>query len=378
MSRDWKSEIPDSHQPRLKLFLSADIVGSTAYKQPLDFSSASAERHTHWFHRVRSFYKTVVEAFAEHTVRWEGAARLGLTASGRDYVGPRPRLWKTVGDEVIMWKELTDWVQLWAMLGAWLQTIDAARTVLKANPMPGFGDLDVKSTAWLAEFPVRNKVVLDTVSVDRNTRRRYNKRLLDFYTWDSLAQRAPPPGLKGATIDFIGSGIDVGFRIGALSTSSRMAVSLDVAYLLAESQKLLTSKNHALFREALEAVFSDIQSGPKEFDFVERLKPLYGGREAMKGVLGGTRYPRFWLATAPRGTLDEEVDNIEAFQSPVARVDWKTLRTFCDRFYSDRCGFISRPFINGDPDFGTAPPRYYEFASEAARRVIDDGGAAAA
>ncbi len=370
MARDHRSKLPPSHKPRLKLFLSADIVGSTAYKQPLDLSKDVARDHTHWFHRVRSFYKTVVESYAHHSLLWEIAAS-ELASEKRDFAGPRPRLWKTVGDEVIMWKEITDWVQLWPMLGAWLQTIDVIRTVLKANPVPGLGELDVKSTAWLAEFPVRNKVVLDTGSTLASTRRTYNGKLSAFYDWDTVKNRAPPKSLRGTTVDFIGSGIDVGFRIASFSTSSRMAISLDVAYLLAESQKLLEEKRHTTFRATLKSFFGDIGSGREGAWLIDRLTPFYDGREAIKGVLGGTHYPRFWIDTTPRGTLDEEIGNLEAFQHPISKVDWGALRSFCEKFYNDRRRFINKPFIEDDADFGQAPPRYYEFANEASLRVVE-------
>ncbi|MEH2471775.1 hypothetical protein V1281_007038 [Nitrobacteraceae bacterium AZCC 2161] len=72
-----------------------------------------------------------------------------------------PELWKSVGDALIYTKLLGDHREALTTLNAWMGAVDAYRKRLKAQ----YPSLDLKSTAWVAGFPVHNAEVVFRSSV---------------------------------------------------------------------------------------------------------------------------------------------------------------------------------------------------------------------
>ncbi|WLI88536.1 hypothetical protein Q4S45_17660 [Massilia sp. R2A-15] len=70
------------------------------------------------------------------------------------YLWEAPELWKTIGDEVLFTKRIDHPVQAGVCLGVWIQTLGELREKLRVHK------LDVKATAWLADFPVRNNEII--------------------------------------------------------------------------------------------------------------------------------------------------------------------------------------------------------------------------
>ncbi|MEL6709880.1 MAG: hypothetical protein AAFP79_16510, partial [Pseudomonadota bacterium] len=158
---------------RFKVFLSADIVGSTAYKQAFDISKsemidASVRNSLEWQKTIQQFYDRLINDFPR---KWTSfSTRLGNADSEEykllagelgqdDRERDGPHFWKTVGDEVIFWKEITNEHQLWLLLSSWFHAISDLRKQL--HPL----SLDVKSSIWSAEFPVRNRLVSSELNV---------------------------------------------------------------------------------------------------------------------------------------------------------------------------------------------------------------------
>jgi hypothetical protein len=84
-------------KPRLRIFLSVDLIGSTEYKishiadQPTDGS---------WWPLVSMlFYTDFQKKFLENWKDFISAAGSKIN------VGPDPKLWKALGDELIFYKE---------------------------------------------------------------------------------------------------------------------------------------------------------------------------------------------------------------------------------------------------------------------------------
>lgn len=318
--------------PRLKLFLSADIVGSTAYKQPMDIGKADA-LNLQWPSVIQGFYSEARQAFRE---TWSDLKKATPKTDPIE-AGGAPVFWKTVGDEVIFWKEINDDREIWLVLGCWLSVIARLRDYFKRVKAVG---LDVKSTAWLAGFPVRNKAipVLSAASQKIGPR-----KWLHQYYKDSLNEHPA----RGATVDFIGPGIDIGFRISQFSEAGKMAISLDCAYLLAltrpkieEFQKIY--KAASFFPDDVGETSSN--GGPEIRQFPDKFRIRFDGTQALKGVLGGIHYPRFWLNTVATGSLAAAQHDLERSSSHI--VGWSELETYCKEFYSNRSDFIARPFIN--------------------------------
>jgi hypothetical protein len=332
------TSVQPAHHPRLKLFLSADIIGSTAYKQPFDLTKDPTEAEK-WADIIQGFYRTIASSFTQ--VRWGELQTIVASVEARhkssvnpERLGRAPIFWKTIGDEVVFWKQLTDDSQIWLTLGCWLRTIQDVRDYFGRENI----DLDIKSTAWIAGFPVRNKALLSSLdSLPENT----SDGLSVFYksTEDTGTE-------KFATIvDFIGPGIDVGFRISQFSSSKKMSISLDCAYLLAETKDVgeaidlaLTKHREALLPDKTGAVTGD------NTGYVERLKPFVSGDEPLKGVLGGINYPKFWIDTIKHGSLDAAKEVF--YRKHRVQMDNKELLDYCTKFYDDRGRYISKPFIN--------------------------------
>jgi len=349
------SRIDPVFYPRLKLFLSADIIGSTAYKQPLDIVKDAPEDHALWADIIQGFYKTIDEAFGEHwqnaynTLKSNPKARSGSAAL---LLGPRPRFWKTIGDEVVFWKELTNSLQVWFTLACWLKTIESVRKFFPRHRDESANRLDVKCAAWIAGFPVRNRVVLDLVS-KRKPGHEMLEQLAAFYTESDEEDCEAPP-----TADFIGPGIDVGFRICGFASARKMSIGLDVAYVLAKSRVKMRRKAATL--GLLAEPFFPKDEGAEDVGFTDRLSVHYSGGEELKGVLGGIHYPKFWISALHHGSLEQAKVALYS-RGDGRRVSWGPLEIFCERFYDDRRKFVSKPFIHGDSILNEIAPRYQEF-----------------
>ena len=333
------SGMREAFRPRLKLFLSLDIVGSTAYKQPLDLSKTPAREAINWAYTIQSFYRAVEKGVENTWQRLEEMSReLGRV------VGPRPRLWKTIGDEVVYWKEMENDCDIWFAVAVWAKVIEIAREDLSNS---GSG-LDVKPTLWIAGFPIRNRVVATQLGEGNPL-----DAIDQFYTRDDCAN----------TVDFIGPGIDVGFRLCGLSSPKKMSISVDCAYLMAISiDKIIEFEKalHAKFKSRAKHFFSkgvgrdiegiiatNIDDRGLQYDsswFLHRFAIHFSGRKELKGVLGGTHYPHFWINTVPNNSLASAQDGLYAANR--MPVGWGKLKTFCEKFYSDRARYIGPPFIN--------------------------------
>jgi hypothetical protein len=338
---------PGTH-PRLKLFLSADIIGSTAYKQPLDMrSSKDLQKTLDWSRIIQAFYKVVVDSFQKH---WDGVSQAPVQPGASPVnMGSRPVFWKTIGDEVVFWKELTGDLQIWLAFSCWMKTIADVRSYFKSQ---NAHQLDVKSTAWMAGFPIRNKAVPVTIGGRSGSPRDHLNRFYRGVADDDASVIGD--------VDFIGPGIDVGFRLSQFSSSKKMSVSLDCAYFLAlthgdilEFQKSYPEASWSFF-----PLGTGTGTGTASQKFEERLSVFFSGNEPLKGVLGGIHYPKFWINTLREDSLDAAKDQF--YRESRKRVEWANLLDYCSKFYADRAQFIAEPFIvSNDSRSKSSIPKTY-------------------
>ncbi|HET9639590.1 MAG TPA: hypothetical protein VFP12_10315 [Allosphingosinicella sp.] len=317
--------IPEILKPRLRLFMSVDVVGSTKLKQP-EFLSKQID----WLDILQRFYGETVEA-----VQTEWLALRALfpdPATHPDFLGDPPQFWKTVGDEVLYYKDLTDSRQLALALECWKKALTRVRTFLYKQNEGALKDavpevkLDVKSAVWTAGFPWRNKTIVSPSGLLNELCKGDYAEV--FQNAHEKAHREPAPGDgTGARVefDFIGPGIDIGFRLCGFATVQKMVLSMDAAYILAA----VRGANAFLLPEPL----------------------YYDGRIPLKGVFAGREYPLFWIDNS-------HPDSFEAKESrarhPISDTD--VLR-FCETFYKEFYNlFTHRPFIVGDHGGLTAIP----------------------
>ena len=138
-------------RPQLIMFLSVDVVGSTAFKQKFQNYGARADSdEREWFSVIQGFYIRTVQSFLS---RWSGACADPKFAGS---CGAAPLLWKTIGDEIVFRKAVGDYRQVAKTLRCWIEAMAEVRAFLQeCDPQ-----LDVKCTAWMGEFPVQNKIVI--------------------------------------------------------------------------------------------------------------------------------------------------------------------------------------------------------------------------
>lgn len=238
-------------QYRLRLFLSADLAGSTAYKSgegasvekmpTADGRSSDVEATLRpiWVHRTREFYRE----FPNTLIRcYERAIR---DCSTNSTMQPHaPKVWKLIGDEIVFCCRIVSHEHLCKCSVAFTEALLEYGRMLESNCK----GLDIKGAAWTAAFPARNV----TISL------RPNSAGPDQETEQEEVHADTQP----RDFDFIGPGIDSGFRIAKFATTSRLAVGIELAYLLAAGH----GRHHA-------AVFS------------------YHDRAILKGVIRDRPYP---------------------------------------------------------------------------------------
>ena len=315
-------ECPEFLKPRLRLFLSADIVGSTALKQSKlgAFHEAGAKNQSSWFSVIQGFY---IEARRHFLEGWNN--RREANSAHPELFGELPVVWKTIGDEVLFVKVLTDHRQLAVCLECWIAAVRDMRHFLKRlDPR-----LDVKCAAWSAGFPFKNKeVVISSLSYDTD-------RVIDDYYLENgrLLDSYYRGGTPEIDIDFIGPSIDIGFRLASFATNRKFIVGVDIAYMMA-----LTTPSHD--------------------KLIPAINLYYGGSHALKGVFGGVDYPVFWIDMSDREKLPHYEDLLTGTKS----VNRDFLQSYCEAFYREYASYTFRPFIRSESEqqIREEPPEYDE------------------
>ncbi|MCZ7488616.1 hypothetical protein [Rhizobium rhizogenes] len=313
----------------LRLFLSVDLVGSTAFKQANqrafkeDTKAAIESVAEPWFSPIAQFYKEIERLFAREWQSYvDGAAKRLAWPTG-----PAPELWKSAGDELLYVKILTDHREALACILCWKRAIDEYRIKLQKQ----YPSLDLKSTAWLAGFPITNtEVVFSKRVVDGEIQDDDDPVYVNIELLHKYHQNPDDPNL---TKDFIGPSVDSGFRLCGLSDARKFVISVDLALMIV----------HAIRARP---------SGADEMD----LTIHYQGRVQLKGVLGGRSYPVFWIDMAVDSGLEKLEDKLLEFQSR----NTDDIKSFCEEFFKSHSSNIMIPYIDGNSDkyFGNIPENH--------------------
>ncbi len=342
-----------AYKPRLKVFLSADIVGSTALKQNFKADLTDVV----WPEVIQGFYRNFIEQIE---FRWnDGSARF-TEKNGEDdtqkFFGSYPKFWKTVGDEVLFWKALDNENQLWATLAVWLSAVSSIRDFFSRFSEPEVRGLDIKSSVWIAGFPVRNRLFRSSaLSIDE-----FEEFLGLLYLSDDVD--------TSQSYDFVGPSIDIGFRLASHSSQRKMYIDAATAYLLAKS----ASRVHDEHAEDL-AELLDGRIGIDEGDIKKRLSIFYSGSEVLKGVGGEKKYPKFWINTCRHGTSESMREGL-MFPNGRQPAEPKNIIAFCEKFYSERAQFLVRPFINNEDalSYSSKPEKYDGELSNMVHEIVEE------
>lgn len=127
---------PKFLQPKILLFLSIDLVGSTAHKQSPSFPVGDpdefyqeGEVHPSWMSPIGNFYSRYGILFEENWKKYKQKLEKNSIPYGED-----PALWKANGDELIYIKEIKNRKELYGCLDAWYSTVIEYRAELHKTP----------------------------------------------------------------------------------------------------------------------------------------------------------------------------------------------------------------------------------------------------
>ncbi|WP_109049405.1 hypothetical protein [Azospirillum sp. TSA6c] len=340
-------ELADFLRPRLRLFLSADLVGSTSFKQsgslPVREPAPDATLATlgaQWFDPIAQFYAQIERLFSE-----EWRAYVEEVAPQCRWPSPvsSPELWKANGDELIYVLEVRQVREAYAAVLAWMRTLRGYRESLHLS----FPSLDVKAAAWTAGFPLGNVEVVFRRNVggqdDPEARYGFDQARLVHYLrlerWYEAEKESGHGGATGLVKDYIGPSMDLGFRIAARATPRKFSVTADLALMLA----------HA---DPPTPYFTDKLSRP----FFDPIHLRYEGGAELKGVLGGKPYPFFWIDMLHDDDFLRAEDRLLG-QEPCPA---EKVKAFCNPFFERHARHLMRPFMTGCDvaELGDPPANY--------------------
>lgn len=179
----------DLYSPDLRIFLSVDLIGSTAFKQLSTATDKASEKYHSWLFSFFDFYtefKTVyLGVLEQHKLHY-----------GVD-IYEQPHLWKRLGDELLFSASLQNTKQPLFFIECFrVAMVEYEKKIHELN-----WPLGLKGTAWIAGFPVRNvKIPAETDG--------------------ELAE------------DYIGPCIDLGFRLSKYSTARKFVLSVELVWLV--------------------------------------------------------------------------------------------------------------------------------------------------
>jgi hypothetical protein len=332
------SEWPSEMQPKELMFFSIDVVGSTAMKQkPVMAGNALVPDNSEWFRDIQSFYIKSVSMFFEACASLKEDDSYAYVKSMK-----KPQVWKTQGDEVLFWVEITDTRQVLLFVDQWTATIKGLRTVFCERK------LDFKSTVWIAHFPWRNKMIFTsgtgTTDTNLDGLEDRNLELAQTYFHDIYAGK----NRFKLVPDFVGPGVDIGFRLAAQASLRRMVLSTDVVYMIATAAQKMKRNMDDL---------------PIHFE----------GMHLLKGVFSGLEYPLFWI-----DMIDES--NIYFYGNDLGErrpCEPEMIRKFMQAFYHQRHNYLYEPFVVSETEqLLKKAPRWYVDAHKAmlAQERIDRRG----
>lgn len=339
-----------SPPPHMRVFLSADLVGSTqlknlrnqqelaenydlrfgvieklrAQEQNFQLDNNAAQKAVlalleierddfDWSTVIQTFYRDFHSDFS---------AALNRVSAECDKIAGSCNPWKAIGDELIYEIIVTSRRHLYWIVTAFLQALRTYDRRLSKDGDNRHG-LRLKGAAWVAGFPVRNRIVT-------------------------------LPGL--GTEDFLGPDIDTGFRIARFTSPGMLAVTVELVELLSETR---------------------------------HLEPFVGtvvGWEVLKGVWANHHYPITWL-DLPRRSREEneefqakEFDQWQILDCPLSKNWSENVGTLQDadnlvkgfkelrKRLPPRLGIVD-PYIVGDPDTADVVPPEHQKIAELQRMV---------
>lgn len=228
-------------EPRSRLFLTCDLVGSTRFK----------EHNVEWITSFLDFYSEFPGAFARALRRLPGTA------------GLEPQLWKAVGDELIFEVAVSSETDVIVSITAWLAAMDEYDETRRQKAMialetdvslpadsakhrsdrsaeaeeeGGSDYLLAQGSAFLAVTPWPNRKVgarlrptLDSPKMPGSSHAPQEEGIIES------ARAVAAEDVQEYFYDYLGPSFDTGFRVSTLRSPRHFTLSLEVAWILAQA-----------------------------------------------------------------------------------------------------------------------------------------------
>lgn len=172
----------------VRLFFSADLTGSTAFKNSHEGDYDGEREAPAWAAVFSAFYTEFQQALEQH---WAAQRPNGSDSQA-------PALVKAIGDEVLLSMTVESREESAAGVQAFILALREYDRRLRKDRRLSLG---VKGTAWLAGFPINNHIAR----------------------------------LDDGKEDYIGPSIDTGFRISKFSNRYRCVLSVDLCHAVLSS-----------------------------------------------------------------------------------------------------------------------------------------------
>ncbi|MEJ9130679.1 NUDIX hydrolase [Bacillus thuringiensis] len=237
-----KTNNDESNESGAFLFISFDLVNSTAFKTLYP---------NNWpviFHR---FYELVENHVLKNFLN--------------------SKVWRYAGDEILFYKQIKNPSELYDAPQFALKIINLVNDALSKNYAETNNILYVKSTLWIAEATfVKSQDIESVFKVSQFPKSTSGKENLN--NRNNLIINFEINGKRN--IDFLGSDIDLGFRIAKFAQRNKVVISAELAYILYKE------------REAIEEM-------PNGYDVTNCLRIV--SYEKLKGIWNNRHYPIVWF-----------------------------------------------------------------------------------
>lgn len=267
------------------LFISVDIQNSSKLKS--ENKSFDEFSNKYWAYRLKFFFDEIPALFNEQIGLIKNDIP-NLESDQYDFSKIIPNIknmeiWRYAGDEIIFSTHLHSSFSITVYLHA---IIAAVEKYHKNNP-----DMKLKTCAWTAGFPIRNKI----------------------FTFD-----------QSDKCEYVGLDIDLGFRLSKFASPDKLILSLDCLYFLAHAESKI-APNDTLIKEKLS----------RSIRFLGKFK--------LKGVFEEEAYPIFFISQ----DTQTKISSIEKQWLTVEICNDEQLLLYIHDIYTKNATFTI-PFIDND------------------------------
>lgn len=264
---DLRAERFQPAEYRVRLFLSVDLSGSTAFKNSSAGQNLNSGAAPRWVNIFQQFYKDF-PAFFSGEFQKQKTANVGDDGC--------PKLWKAVGDELVFCGKISNQKACITALNSFVSALHRYRKRLIDEDI----ELNVKGAGWLAAFPEPNRTVQLQLHSD-------DLELLSASEALELSADQAP-----YDFDFLGKAIDTGFRVAQSAKPERFVLSVQLARLLASADPEL-GFNHRIWLDRplkLKGVNRDEPYPMLYFDTMKHMS-TEKIRELERGILQQNGFP---------------------------------------------------------------------------------------